>query len=531
MVERTHMTPRSKRLSTDQREVVIGKARTSECDMDNYDVFRAICVMLTDEALYSLFTSGFADSIRKLLAENAFWKERAEFLTQRDLALDGDVDWNHVYRALEDVTRHPDRLPLLSGLDYLPSLLAIMQVHRTPQSVIDPGSQRMLWRNLANPDAMHFLLDQGTLILGRDAEMAKYALGEAALRDRPEMVESTLALIPEHMRRSALVRNLANAAESKSISMFKLLLGKVVSERQLADDERWKIVADVAKFGSSEILTYFLPFVTIPLNWTNVASQAVVGRNMETLRLLDRKLSDQGRWDLIKLSIHVPIDDDRDIIFFLLDGASDDVIGMALKEAATTDTAAFATVLAYPRSNPNRDLEWLVTAVQSDQKAIDMLLRDSRVQVENLFSPVLWQLVPSLSAASQDKIKGFEAGAAAVGVHTNDAALISLMREETLYATLLRVIVMKRPMSEELADWMIAREDRKIELAARQALMGEWGGDEELIAVKALLWSMLYSTRTHSDLLQDLRLEGVSEQALIDSAQLLGAWLGAARLR
>lgn len=265
-----------------------------------------------------------------------------------------------------------------------------------------------------------------------------------------------------------------------------------------------------------------------------------------------------------------------DLVSLLLQTVDSSLWNERLLEEATVSREMFALVLSDPRIDPSAYIREIIEAsrrVSPADRALlesiasnpaltvaeaytdlepfleigtdhhmeaeavaDLLVRDSRVDIERLDESTLRLMFWSLQSHVADRVKGFQKARGMVGSDWMESLEFGdlLEMKDDLYAKLSREIVLKRPSNEELIDWMIAQTgaDREtFAFAAGGVLDDVLEPDEDITPIWALLSVALYPSLTLEQLVNRLRESSVDQETITRSAQLIGAHLGAERLK
>lgn len=173
------------------------------------------------------------------------------------------------------------------------------------------------------------------------------------------------------------------------------------------------------------------------------------------------------------------------------------------------------TSLTHSRKNPERV-----------EVMIQTLAENKRVDVAALKLSTLRSLLWGLGSLIEDKIEGYIAASALVGRRITRREMGESIERNTTRSILLRYILLKQPTNAELVQRMIEQKNRELIRAAANVVSDEIGRDMSIVALEALMLSMLYPTLNLRDLISDLRAEGVKREELASSASLVGAHMG-----
>lgn len=542
------------------------------------DIWRHILSRLDNDALRALYISGFESQISTLARDGLFWKMRAEHLAEQELVAPDASDWKRVYYALLsargllatvttglkpiNLFKQHEIGPLVFGLDYLPSLLSLIQVYGTPKWSDNEHEQNRVWEYVADPAVLTYLLEKGWLLTGEDDRSAQYGLQQAASAGRDWMIDPILDVISPEGRWIAVVLAIYNAITGGSLDMIKLLMRRAPGYKP----ERL-MFWHVARHGTAEITRYFLSMGD-PESWTQLIDMAFEFDNAASLSVLmyqtkvdpqalfQRAMKDKNPRIVMLLDKQKPEFKGKTTYRTLLTWTLNiDMVGrgqgklellrylltkispaseknQALKTAVKAgDANAITLLLDDRRLDPNVNLLDVLQPRKRAPKpgAIDIVVRHPRVLVERM-SPglVSWLVHDTWNLNIRDRFYGAEKAAARVGGSNVSAHL----NGTDLYSILLRYIVLKHPSAVELMDWMIARDERQFTTAARLALPGarDEHGTGEVEAYRALLSCLLYPHVSFEEWIARLSSE-VNQNTLILCAQLLGAHLGDAKMR
>lgn len=550
--------------------------------MANLDIWRHILSRLDNASLQALFTSGFESQITTLARDSLFWKMRAEHLAGRELVAPDTPEWKRVYYALlsarellatvATIGLKPIALfkqheigPLVFGLDYLPSLLALIQVYGAPKWSTNEHDQNRVWEYVTDPAVLTYLLDSGSaandreqkswLITGDDDRSAQYGLQQAAFAGRDWMIDPILAVISSERRWTAAVLAIYSAVSAGSLDMIKLLM------RRAPGYKPGRLMFwHVARHGTAEITRYFLS-IGEPESWTqlidmafefdNSASLSVLmyqtkvdpqalfqramkDKNPRIVMLLDKQKPEfKGKttyralltWTL-NVGIGVGREGKLELLQYLLTKISPaSEKNQALKIAVKAgDADAITLLLDDRRLDPNVHLLDVLQPGKRAPKpgAIDVVVRHPRVLVERMSTELVLWLVNSWIGQIRDRYYGALTAVKKVGGFDD---LNEYLDKTDLYSILLRFLIIKHPTAEELMDWMIGMNEKDFEKASRLVLSGEHAKNREIEAYRALMSCLLYPSVSFETWLARLRSEP-GAAALTQSIQLIGAYLG-----
>ncbi|CAH6419506.1 Hypothetical protein POVR2_LOCUS8 [uncultured virus] len=178
--------------------------------------------------------------------------------------------------------------------------------------------------------------------------------------------------------------------------------------------------------------------------------------------------------------------------------------------------------------NPEHYQEAIDEAVKcNDPEIVDMLLQDSRVELHRVGLQRMYNIVHVLYHSVQDKLIGTIVLAARYDQATvqMQALYTQIANPQDTYDMLLQFIFLKRPIGEEVLDWMIEQHSKPMVLAAREL-------DEHVTSYSCLLYTVCRSLlllvarkRPVGEILSKVQAHSTQEH-LTASATILGAYLG-----
>lgn len=249
-------------------------------------------------------------------------------------------------------------------------------------------------------------------------------------------------------------------------------------------------------------------------------------------------------WDLgLRDAIHSGEDEIIDYVLRKIALGREDSELLSFAAANCEKGSYFGQLLEDERLDPMYDIDELVDAIKSGEYRemnYGLLLRDERMDLDRMSQESVEMIYDTLLDTYRDefgvesRVNGFHSGLDIVDEMMEDEELRTMVTGgDDVYSRVLRQIVLLGPGSEELADWMIAREDKKLETAARSTIVGVRHRDWEIASLQALMVCMLYPSRDMSEMEEWMRQEKYEGKALIMSSGLLGAYLalGSGRMR
>lgn len=539
--------------------------------------------MLSNRTLLALFNSSLREQVRKTYNNNLFWKARTEHLAGRSLAIQGNVDWKRVYYDVHSSMLEIEEEDILLkqaqrevgayffGFDYLPSLLTLIQVHGKPLLESHPAAspsrvsalvvsrssitwstnehfQKSLWKHITSPEVMHYLLNEGLLLVGEGDRYAQEGLLEAAFHNRDWMIDPILSVIQSDKRQAAVAIAVGYAVSGEHLSMVKLLMSKA----SIVVDHL--ILYHVAKKGTKKITEYFLPWMTTDL-WQDMVNQAIEFDNADSLEVILKKAKlsreamqalfqsarrSSGRVTvlldkldpslkgkttyagLLSSTIGSKISGERELITYLLTKLKIADEGSKLLQLAVKrrDNTALQALVSDARVDPTAIINQLLNATQGQSDMVDTLILSPRLLVEDLNEDTLRWIVGSWIDSVRDRMNGL------VQASGSDLSVLSLLSGDDLHSLLLRLLIVKRPTKQELMKWMLEKKDKRLITSAQLVLRDEISSDSELVPIQALMLCLLYPGNTYSEQVSSLVASGLTEDELRLSKQLLAAYFG-----
>ncbi|CAH6419507.1 Hypothetical protein POVR2_LOCUS9 [uncultured virus] len=537
------------------------------------DVLQQVCIRVDDDTLKKMSTSAFWwSSIKSFLSDAHFWYLRTEHLAEVSLSsrLLG-ADWKYIYyvvRAqmdsrrgpLEDLT--PEEITLAYGLDDYDALLILQEIY---------GSD--LWRRFGLPTRMMSSITSPEVLVGLlDIEAvyedgAHIALITAAELGRAQMIVPLINLLSTDERDETISRAFKKAVANNQAIVTNLLVSSdliSIEEREsvvtliATGEERDKIAPETIKLLTDGLNTDFL-YDTLDLAVENNISRVVLvlidklqPTQIERSELFYIAHSNNSEDVTVALLEHdISIVSSRRAIL-LLEQAIDShlyrlasvlalqvPISISMLQTAAADADMFEMLLSASRSDPELGLQShleefvnLTSGKRGAERVVKALLLHPRVKIEEIHNVfTLKKIAYYIESFLRDRIDGYLWGISLAGgpdletsVHGGgyEKYALELVAEHdnSPYAQLLSYIVLKRPSSSDLLDWMISRHDPQFAMAAN----GMHDNDHTLVPFEALLLVVLYPTMTVAEALDQFR---DSEQQEIEAAgKLIGAYLG-----
>lgn len=409
----------------------------------------------------------------------------------------------------------------------------------------------------------------------RKAELEVFALSSAQGKQAPEIVKMMLDRVTDENDIEQAFLEQARMGSSETVELF---LDRITNR-----DMREQGAERAAKYGNGTGLRAFLSRVQFSLKYKQELFRSAYDNEAEgsMLVLIEDDPRNVAAVDPYLLSSHqFLLESIRNrynrLIPLLLQNVDPTAHNNEALRAAATRATTFAIVLADPRINPMPSVRGIITrsrhidvedhalmksiednlplveikaytdyepimrvgqpAHRIAESVADILIRDPRVDIERLDRPTLHLVFWSLQTHIADRIEGLQKGREMVGSTRLDKEQLGELLElkDDIYAKLLRFITLKRPSNEQLVDWMTAQTgvDREtFAFAAGDVLDDVIEPDETITPIWALLRIALYPSLTPTRLVNRLRESGVEQELITRSAQLVGAHLGAERLK
>lgn len=538
--------------------------------MQNKDVLRQLCIRLDYQTLINFGrNSMWIVQVTELFRDRFFWKEKAEYVVQRTLTDYLSKNWVNVFHALsewkkedeigdedegifspiyalgmndldvlrtlieivpprpltlEDDDLYPEKIKNVEVLDWLlenkyieynSTQFSLQLVAAMPDNNldmvkyvleklpnIDYGYIRIATMNAARhgaADTIRYLSSTKYTLLFQDADSA---LNKAISFNHSSAVAILLSVY-EFSQRFLLEQATYSLAIANSTSTFRELLKYLDISRPELQSESNRFFSEAVKYNKGEALQLIIeadPRHESRLTY-NLLIDSVLLNKVSVVKTLLRYID--------------PMEDEH----------------RALLRASRSNIEMFKLFISDPRvpimSVLNSLLAYMMReAPDSPELMIDALVKEKRVDVAKLEKSTLRSLFSGLGSLIEDKVDGYIAASNLVGRSTNRAELEQVMEEKTLESILLRYLILKRPIGQELVQWMIEQKNREFGLAAANVVSDKIGRDEQLVALEALMLSMLHPTLSLEDIIFDLRAEGVKEEELASPASLVGAYRG-----
>ncbi|CAH6420672.1 Hypothetical protein POVR2_LOCUS220 [uncultured virus] len=507
--------------------------------MDNRDILGHIFSNLDDASLRTLYVHGFRDNIRTLLSHSTFWETRVLKL-DNTIALPRDTDWKRVYYALVSASGVVDHVgPWKYGLDYLPSLEAIVTMYNLPNWIDDPSAMHDVWEDVSSPEVLAYLIDNGLLLVGAGCYMSKYGLSMAASMNRWDMIETILELIDDVLQQAAIADAIYYAVTNSHLKSLEILLAKISNTTPI----NHQIFTIAATSGTLELSRVLLRRY-IPGDWASMIQAALQHDNAASLEaiieakkptteadlvslfssaLRDKKIgiitmlvrlhpTSMGRHSyasLLMSVIKLPISPSQITLAteLLAHISSAAKINQALKLAvARSNLELVKILLSIPRMKLMNPSELI--SISKSEALTDILLRDTRIQIESL---------------NKDAIEGILTRSS-----ISTPALYALIQGESLHSQLIFAMTLLKLSSVDLMDWMIDKHDERFSLVATQLLSNE-PTPSHLVPTRTLIEYLLYTNVTLEDSLDKLEDVGESHAVIELSRQLISVHLATSK--
>lgn len=484
--------------------------------MNSSDILYHICSRCNDETLFSLsFHAGLRDDIAKLLSLDDFWRNRAELTLQRLSKLPYFSDYRSVYYSLLAASRETDPERIAThALTNIELLLVLEQEYDLPREVELEGSTeislpvlKLLLTNytitsgvfraialtllyeitsISLPDLQDLLsmltdnTSQYVYKMSWSKQMILNVLTLSASRGDLEIFDAVWTYIQNIPTMDFLpVDSLRAVAMSHNSSMFELALKYTRSTEHLK-----ALVDSLASREDVETL-YFLQGTSIHkmVNWSNILDYGIK----------------YGKVRLVKHILSSP-----DLI------ARKNTLRLVLAAITTLSLDMFKLVLADPRVDIMTNLRDILSYINNPWQTkktrgaiierplgaaqaslLDHLLADERVIVDELPIDNL-ELIYTLYEVGKETLNW-----------------------TGLLGRTVRYIVVKRPSSSQLVDWMISTNRVEFALAAELVHNNQATSDLEVEPYRALLFSLLHPKVSLSDILQEVHRDSVMLQAYL----------------
>lgn len=385
--------------------------------MDNLDILFHIFSKLEDAVLFQLYLIGFREELSKLLFDNLFWKERVKNSAQATLKLEGElgdrVVWKRVYYALEkskEVIPEQGMLPFLVfdkkeigthyfyGLDYLPSLLVLLQIYPEPSWAQYREKTMCVWKYSSDVEVIRYLVSRGLLPLGHEDEYLVYGLLQYAVGGKHWMLQPLLAMIEDGNRREITARHIVMHSIS-SKDMVTIKMGVELARLSTSDSPSYRseILGHVGKHGDGECTSFFLDLyrVTLGATYEDMADRAIDYDNSSGLQVLLERANytfeqKQELFYRVCGSLFA-----RGSILRMLDELDPTIkgkktYGQLLNHAIKTDDSELVKYLltkVSPATNSNQAVK--TAAKKSNMQILNLLLSDERIDPDTAIKDVM----------------------------------------------------------------------------------------------------------------------------------------------
>lgn len=485
-----------------------------------------------------------------------------------------------------------DRLPFSAvravlGLGSVEMFEVMKKIYPLPDV---PGDtvQRRVWNAIEDPAVLQSAIQAGLLrvkdVLVRGAIEAAPLLALLSTSDlRQQMAEEVISyargeqageivrmVLPQVVSQSAIDKALFKQASLRSAETIDLLLDRVTNLDVIKSS-----MEQAARSNNGPGTRVFLDRIQPDLQTKQKLFEDAYYANAEEsmLALLEKDSKSIGDIDPYSLLLRSINNRHYKLIRFALQHTDPGLPGSKALIEASTDPEAFALILSDPRVDPMpsvmdlirssrritfqdnamlEDIEdnpsllggepythqELMRGIKSTQveKVADILIRDPRVDIESFQRGILRLVFWSLADTIADRIEGLQIGRQMAGSRRLSPQELrrTLELKNDIYAKLLRYIILKRPSSVDLIDWMTAQigADREtFAFAAGDVLDDVIEPDLDVTPIWSLLQVMLYPTLTLTRLIDRLRTSDVDRDLITRAAQLVGAHIGAEKLR
>lgn len=524
--------------------------------MDNSDVLFEITTKLDNQTLETLSTTPVWTAISTLINEH-WWYIRSEHLVNRDLQARPDVDWKRVYYSLLASMLSPDDLQIVHGLDYLPSLLVLIEVYGEP-NLASTEVERKLWTSVESEEVLDYLVDE--LFLDGSLELSFAGLQAAIDNSRVEMIQPMLYWVKlgedEHGDKKAtdrrLERVILRVIENQQVATLEVFIEEKIASGSASllnaavGTRRLDIVRLLLSGWYSQQTLVSAARIAVEMDWSEGLTLFLGKLDEKNWQGLFYKALEHGSGYIAEMLVSKRLASDLD------ERGWEDVLSKALANGSGSMVRYAVTRVA---PTPILDPDSLVGRLRSAggiiaNEQVYRLMRDTPIGVSTLRgiyedesvaidlvrdqNPETWDrgtlriFLRSLADANASKRRGISlAVQIASDLDLPDVnAILNLEHGTSLYHILIRLILIKRPSSLELTEWMEARRDPMIGAAAQLVLDHHATLDPELVPIRALLLCMLYPALTLQELTDAIREEGASHQAVLRAAILVGAHRG-----
>ncbi|CAH6420611.1 Hypothetical protein POVR2_LOCUS205 [uncultured virus] len=456
--------------------------------MQVIDTLRLICYRLEDSVLFELWKSDeYRVALTNFYSDNSFFKQRSEWIVGRSLKDRMNVPWSTIYYSLRAARDRDVDIPVhLYGMHDLNSLLVIDEVYGylLPRSYLDRDRSRAIWR-IRTPEVLRSLLRRGF-----DAPRGHVlsVLAEYVKENNVEMVHALIELLKSSDER------------------------QVTSEYSLYKDELLLALSEAARVGNERVLLPLLDYALQLRDRIKIPMAVLEARNPVSWQLAKQYLELDK--DEIKqlFSILASQNSEDDLAFYIsIEGdpivdERDTWIDKAKKSMSVDRIGHFKYVLK--QINVVEHLTELVDLIANgpkemrDSELMYAVLEDNRIDVMHIDTVTLRTI-------------GYMIGHHKLPDHI-------LRNEHSLYSTILRYLVLKRPSRYNLLDWMIELNHQSIALAAKCVLNNLAANDPEVETIRALLLYVRNKLRSET-IVEWLIEDGMSKLDLARSIQLIDA--------
>lgn len=542
--------------------------------MDVPDIFFQICVHLEDEALSKLVIPRFWSTLKQLLQSDNFWYRRTEYIAKRALAHRPDIEWKRVYYTLLATMRwqqHHNALPsetVWQNMDYVPSLLVLEEVYSKPEW--DSEDISLVWKNIQSVEVLSYLLKKK--YIETDSDNILTCLHSACRQGREALVKKLLMMLDDQIEKEDLSfdelsdlklseqRCATDAIEGGHLNILKLILKRSHTE----GDEEMELLSRALDGPSEEILSYVWD---LGYNYDiNSVVQLAIDNNSKLFYFIlpELELDDEQKKVVLRSAIlegasnviKTLLDSGIELLFnsnmlhnavergqkafvqYILDRDKEvEITSDMLEEGMHQGPDMLAILLRDPRSDPMLIVDNVADVEIRRREIVKLLLEDERTEVEKLRSSTVGVMIHALGNSLSHKYEGarialLEVGTSLSRIPTREK-IIEKAKASGTYSLVLSFILLKKPTRQELVKWMIKIRNRELQLVAQEVVAevnkeGEEAmpPDIKLSWARALMWRMLYPGLTLSDIISDLRDEGITQLEMDRVALLLGLYLG-----
>ncbi|CAH6419511.1 Hypothetical protein POVR2_LOCUS13 [uncultured virus] len=409
--------------------------------------------------------------------------------------------------------------------------------------------EQNIWSRVEDAAVLNYLLENGTIKY--NATVIQSHMYDLLNSHNVELVAALFKLLRDDIEHPAMLVYLHRSIDY--LPMFKLFYE---ADKYSPNDHLTTLIRAIRSREAAEVVEFILT-VYQPDDHVRdslIVRAAIIG-NVEAVKLLMSAAPDGG-----VSSVNIMYEFIDDYRAKILNDSSDRESGriaVALYLLPQVDLARFGrlyntTPLLYslgknrqelfkllltdPRVDPVAMLPRILASMNkhTTDAMIKILVSSPRFAIQQRTKKEVDMLLDAISVYSkQNTLEGYRIGVFRAGESNLDPKIAS---GKTLHSQIVRYIVLAQPTAAELLDWLIGLHDRTVATAASLVLDRDeklgLGADSAIMQpIRALLLALLYPTVTLQEHIALLQADGYTKTAIVQSAALIGAFMGKERLQ